>query len=180
MPVLNPPVMSTNAACQLEKPENSQVETWGSASNLGLSLQPRDAFLPSGENARRARTCRMWRIRARLEAAAAVNKTTARRWGRKVLAPRHGLELFLPASMPRTPLRPLPGPLPGRATYSGEPELTSLFPRSVRSRCSTSCQARSSGPLHPNRSPPCRASRGLGRRAVPWPAAPARSPTNPR
>ena len=32
--------LSTNASCQLEKPESSQVKTWGSASTLGVELAP--------------------------------------------------------------------------------------------------------------------------------------------
>src|ERR1035437_3932826 len=32
--------LSTNHSCQPEKPENSQVKTWGSASTLGVELGP--------------------------------------------------------------------------------------------------------------------------------------------
>jgi len=32
--------LSTSASCQPEKPENSQVKTWGSASTLGAELAP--------------------------------------------------------------------------------------------------------------------------------------------
>jgi hypothetical protein len=57
-------------SCQPEKPENSQVKTWGPASTLGLSLDPHDASSPTGENLRHAKTCGMWRIRAKLTAGA--------------------------------------------------------------------------------------------------------------
>jgi hypothetical protein len=33
-------LLSTNASCQLEKPENSQVKAWGSTSTLGVELAP--------------------------------------------------------------------------------------------------------------------------------------------
>ena len=45
-----PTLLSTNASCQPEKPENSQVKTWGSASTQGLSAHPRMTSLPTGEN----------------------------------------------------------------------------------------------------------------------------------
>ena len=50
---------STKATCQPEKPENWYVETWGSASTLGLSAPLRGTSFATGENARRARTCGM-------------------------------------------------------------------------------------------------------------------------
>jgi hypothetical protein len=55
--------MSTKASCQPEKPENSQVKTWGSVSTLGLNASSRDASLPTGENAGRGKTREMLRIR---------------------------------------------------------------------------------------------------------------------
>ena len=58
----------------------------------GLSLAPRDASLPTGENARRGKTIGMLGIRARETRGAAVNKTDARSWGRKVVAPHDALE----------------------------------------------------------------------------------------
>ena len=66
---------STNASCQPEKRENWYEETWGSASTLGLSLHPRTVSFPTGETARRASTCRMWRIRATVAAGAPVKIT---------------------------------------------------------------------------------------------------------
>jgi hypothetical protein len=63
------------ATCQPEKRENWYEKTWGSASTLGLSLHPRALFSPTGETARRARTCRMWRIGATVAAGAAVKIT---------------------------------------------------------------------------------------------------------
>ena len=56
--------LSTNATCQLEKPESSHAETRGSTSTSGLSAPPRDASLPTGENAWLARTYGMFGIRA--------------------------------------------------------------------------------------------------------------------
>ena len=79
---------STNSRCQQENPENSQVKTWGSASTRGLSAHPRMTSLPTGENARRGKTIGMLGIRARETRGAAVNKTAARSWGRKVVAPQ--------------------------------------------------------------------------------------------
>src|SRR6266849_4535031 len=51
-------LLSTNASCQPEKPENSQVEMWGSASTLGLNSHPRDSSLPTGESTKRVRNLR--------------------------------------------------------------------------------------------------------------------------
>jgi len=63
---------STNASRQPEKPENWYSKTWGSASTLGLSSRPRAVSFPTGENAGRAKSCRMWRIQATVVATAAV------------------------------------------------------------------------------------------------------------
>jgi len=83
-------LLSTNASCQPEKLENSQVKPWGSASTQGLSAHPRTTSLPTGEDARRARTRGMLRIRASGTVGAAVNKTGVTSWGRKVVAPLRG------------------------------------------------------------------------------------------
>ena len=53
-------------------------------------MDPHDASLPTRENARRAKMCGMLEIRAKVAAGAAVNKTGASGWGRKVLAPHTG------------------------------------------------------------------------------------------
>ena len=66
---------STNATCQPEKGENWYAETWGSASTLGLSAHSRPVSFPTGESARSAKTCGMWRIRARRTTGAAVKIT---------------------------------------------------------------------------------------------------------
>src|ERR1035437_1172892 len=47
-------LLSTNATCQPEKLENSQVKTWGSASTLGVELGPPRCVSSN----RRARTAR--------------------------------------------------------------------------------------------------------------------------
>jgi hypothetical protein len=80
--------LSTNATCQPEKPENSQVKTRGAASTSGLSLHPQGASPPTGENPQHARMRAMLGIWARETAGAAVNKRQAWSWGRKVLAPQ--------------------------------------------------------------------------------------------
>jgi hypothetical protein len=84
--------LSTNGSCQSEKPENPQVKTRGSASTLGVELDPRDTSLPNGEGARSARTNGVWRIQARRATCAAVNKTRRWSWSRSGLAPRDGFE----------------------------------------------------------------------------------------
>ena len=84
--------LSTNVSRQLERPENSHPKTWCSASTLGLSLHPRGTSRQTRENARRARTRGMLRIRTREQLGAAVNTTGVVNWGRKVVAPRHGFE----------------------------------------------------------------------------------------
>jgi hypothetical protein len=76
--------LSTNATCQLEKPENSQVKTWG------LSAPSQEACLPTGENAPHAKTCGMLGIRATVNAGAAVNKMGPCGYDGKNLAPRRG------------------------------------------------------------------------------------------
>lgn len=80
-------LLSTNASCQLEKPENSQPKAWRSTSTRGLSLRLRNASLQTGENVPCARTCRMWRIRAREVAGAAVNRIGATSWERSTGSP---------------------------------------------------------------------------------------------
>lgn len=62
-----------------------ELDHWRRASKLLCRFETR-------ENARRARTCVMWRIRERVAAGAAVNKMGASSWGRNVLAPHLGLE----------------------------------------------------------------------------------------
>ena len=64
------------------------MKTWGSASTLRLSLHPRGTSLQTGENAPRAKTLEILRILTSEAAGAAVNKTDAQGWGRKVVAPR--------------------------------------------------------------------------------------------
>ena len=81
---------STNATCQPEKPENWYSKTWGSASTLGLSLHPRAVFFPTGETARRAKTCGMWRIQARRATSAAVKIMGVGIWYADSMAPYSG------------------------------------------------------------------------------------------
>ncbi len=84
--------LSTNASCQPEKPENWYSKTWGSTSTLGLSLHPSAVSFPTGETARRARTCGMWRIRARRATGAAVKIMSVGIWYADGVAPRRGFE----------------------------------------------------------------------------------------
>jgi hypothetical protein len=55
-------------------------------------LHPRAVSFPTGETARRARTCRMWRIRATVAADAAVKTMGVGIWYADGMAPRRGFE----------------------------------------------------------------------------------------
>jgi hypothetical protein len=81
---------STNASCQPEKPENWYSKTWGSASTQGLSLHSCAVSFPTGETARRARTCRMWRVRATVAVGAAVKIMGVGSWYAEGMAPQVG------------------------------------------------------------------------------------------
>ena len=63
---------------------------WGSASTLGLSLHPRTLSFPTGETARCAKTCGMWRIRATVAVGAAVKSIGVGIWYADGMAPRKG------------------------------------------------------------------------------------------
>ena len=65
---------------------------------VGFSLGSHDASRPTGENARRAKTYGMLRIRAREWSRASVNETRPSSWGKKVVAPR---ETWFPTTSPR-------------------------------------------------------------------------------
>jgi hypothetical protein len=60
--------------------------------NPGVEFAPPRPLLPTGETARRARTCRMWRIRATVAAGAAVKTMGVGIWYADGMAPRHGFE----------------------------------------------------------------------------------------
>jgi hypothetical protein len=97
--------LSTNASCQPEKPESSQVKTRDSASTPRVELAPHEGSLPTRENATAARTRGIFQIPATEAAAAPVNKICASSWGRSVVAPRHGFEPRLTA--PKAAVLPL-------------------------------------------------------------------------
>jgi hypothetical protein len=84
----------TQPSCQQTLPVNQRkrrIRKWKRGVRpqpWGLSLHPRDASLQTGENTRRAKTCGMWRILARMTASASVNKTGDLSWGGKVVAPQ--------------------------------------------------------------------------------------------
>ena len=66
------------------------LENVGFGLNPGVELAPRAVSFPTGETARRARTCRMWRIRAAVTASAAVKIMGVGIWYANSMAPRHG------------------------------------------------------------------------------------------
>ena len=68
------------------------LENVGFGLNPGVELAPRAVSFPTGETARRARTCRMWRIRAAVTASAAVKIMGVGIWYANSMAPRHGFE----------------------------------------------------------------------------------------
>src|ERR1035437_1804362 len=82
-----PTLLSTNASCQPEKPENSQVETWGSAATRGVELaHPRCHSSNRRERGAR-KNPRNVADTDEGGAGAAVNKTAVLSWGKKVVAP---------------------------------------------------------------------------------------------
>ena len=56
--------LSTDATCQPEKPESSQVKTWGSASTLGGELAPPRCLSSNRREHMGARACGMLGITA--------------------------------------------------------------------------------------------------------------------
>ncbi len=84
---------STNASCQLEKPESSQVKTWGSASTLGVELGP-----PRCLSSNRRECPARKNVRNVADTGAPERRRCCQRnappgvGGERNLAPRHGFE----------------------------------------------------------------------------------------
>src|SRR4051812_23238373 len=89
-----------------------------------MSLDPHAASLPTREKRAPRETCGMLPIRARKQAGAAVNKTGAWSWGKKVMAPRHGFEPRFTA--PKAAVLPLDDRGISRNAFSSVPSACRL------------------------------------------------------
>jgi hypothetical protein len=93
--------LSTNASCQPEKPENSQMKTWGSASTLGLACTTVEPlFQPERTRDPRkpAECCGYWRRKAK--------PLLSRERARGVMSGKVWLPRKCGFQLPLRPLRP--------------------------------------------------------------------------
>ena len=123
-------------------------------------MHPRDASLPTGENAPRGKPCGILGIRAGETQGAAVNRIPTRSWGRNVMAPRHGFEPRFTA--PKAAVLPLDD----RGVIEDERHC----------QCSSAAERNATAALAGRAAAPCSARRPANRPVAPASLCGVRSP----